>query len=133
MILPPRGRRGGFTLLETQFSLLLVALLTLTVYNLLPTSFVATRQAGRETQADALADSLLEEYRAKPFSDLAVGVTRPPAVQAGGVTYVPVVRITQPTAKGADRLRHLEVEVSWTHANQSRQVRCALDVVDLPR
>lgn len=126
-------RRRGFTLLESLFSLLLVALLTMFVYNLLPTSFLATRQAGRETQADAVAASLIEEYRSKPFSDLAVATIKPAAVESGGIKYLPTVRISQPTGKGGDRLRHVEVEVSWQFQNQFRQVRYALDVVDIPR
>lgn len=128
------ARPRGFTLLESLFSLLLVAMLVMFVYNLLPTSFLATKQAGRETQADAIAESLLEEYRAKPFSDLAPGVVKPDPVQAGDIVYLPVVRISQPTGKGGNRLRHVEVEVSWEfRKNRFQQVRYALDVVDIPR
>lgn len=128
------GRHRGFTLLESLFSLFLVAMLVMFVYNLLPTSFLATKQAGRETQADAIAGSLIEEYRAKPFSDLAPGVVKPDPVKAGDILYVPVVRISQPGGKGGNRLRRLEVEVSWEfRKNQFQQVRYALDVVDIPR
>jgi len=132
MFLPRRPARG-FTLLETLVSLVMVSMLVMVVYNLLPLAFVATRQAGRETQADALATSLLEEYRAKPFSHLVPGTLRPDAVTVGGTTYLPVIRVSQPTGPGAGRLRHLEVEVSWTHGNRAHSARYSLDVVDLPR
>ena len=129
----PRSPERGFTLLETLVSLVLVSMLVMVVYNMLPLGFLATRQAGRENQADALAASLLEDCRARPFSHLAPGTVRPDAVTVGGTTYLPVVRISEPTGPGSSRLRHLEVEVSWTHGNRAHSARHSLDVVDLPR
>ena len=124
----------GHTLVETLVALGLVALLVLLVWDLLPTGFAATRQAGREAQAEALVAGLLEEYRAKPFEDLEPGTVRPEPIEAGGGRGAPVVR--NPRGAGGargGRAGHAGVEVSWTWQGRSRTARAGVDLVDLPR
>ncbi|MHB2019229.1 MAG: type IV pilus modification PilV family protein [Candidatus Xenobia bacterium] len=64
------ARRQGFSLIEVIFAASLLSLVMLMMFNLYPSSLLTIRQAEHRLEATALAQSILEQYRAGPFSTL---------------------------------------------------------------
>lgn len=118
-------RHRGATLLETLLSLFLLLLVLLLVFNLYPAAMSSTRLSGQRLQADALADSLLEEQCAVPFGQLVVGPPRSlDPVPGRGTVFHPTLEVFQVNEPGTDpdRIRGLRVMVEWNEDGVRRRL-----------
>lgn len=102
------------------------------IVNLLPSSRYAARKGGAALAADQVAQSILEEWRAKPFEDLIIGPPQslPPATIEGATILYPTIEVAD---QGADRLRRLIVRIDYNHAGRDYHVEHELMVVDVKR
>lgn len=105
-------RKRGFTLLETIMATMLLAGCMLLLFNLYPASALAVRRSQDRMQADAVAQSLLAELRAQPFSALTLGQTAEPDVTVGSTVYHRSVEVFGP-GDDPTLLKGIRVTVEW--------------------
>lgn len=123
-----RGRRGGFTLLETliAMSLLAVSLLSLSAMQLLAREF--GNRGRHTTQAAAIAQTQLEQMQRDTWTNLATtggwttAVTVDNDVQAGTTlteqSYAVSWRITDAVAGST---RNIDVRVRWDEPGRANR------------
>jgi prepilin-type N-terminal cleavage/methylation domain-containing protein len=121
--------RKGFTLVETVFSLSLIALVIMMVFNLFPSSSMAVHRSKQELHAASLAQARLEELRSQPFPQLLPGASPLPVVELDGVKYAR----RQEIARKNDRLTDLKVTVTWTDGRRDHTLTQEAYVARLPR
>jgi Tfp pilus assembly protein PilV len=119
-ILRPKSPRRGLSLVETTMAGFVIALAVIFVANLIPTTMLALRSSETRTQANLLAQSLLEGMRSVPFSRLA-------AIPAGQVKSDNVILSYQSfvedvTDADPKFLKRIRVEVTWTIRSKERRV-----------
>ncbi len=113
-------RRRGLSLLETVLSFCIVAMMVVMIFSLYPAAMATVRLSGEKLQADALADSLMEQYLAAPFDSLTGSPALAPVPGRGTVFQPSVVfqNLSDPAAP--DLLRKITVTVTWTERGLSR-------------
>lgn len=111
------------------FSLSLIALVVMMVFNLFPASSMAVHRSRQEIQASGLAQARLEELRSQPFPELKPGASPLPEVDLDGVKYGRRQEIIQKN----DRLLDLKVTVTWTDRNLPHTLTQEAYVARLPR
>lgn len=104
-----RGR--GFSLTETLFSALILAVVIFLVVSLFPTSILGIKKGHDLVAASHVAEGVLGRLRAVPFEDLA---DLDPEFESGevvvdGTVFHWDVRVTRPEPK----VHGLEVNVEW--------------------
>src|ERR1017187_9943997 len=77
-------------MIEMVFSMSLIAVVIMFVFNLFPLSSVAGHRAHQQIQASALAQASLERTRPLTLSSLPVGTLVLPSVSVEGITYTPI-------------------------------------------
>ena len=108
---------------ETLIAIFLVALLILVVFNMFPTTVLANRQGSERLQAVTVAQSGLAEARTRRFDLLVVGSSEAlPAKINRGITYNSELTVLSPDKGDPDRLKVLEVTVTWTSRNVTRSI-----------
>lgn len=122
------GRRGGFSLLEAILAITTLAVVLILVFNLFPTSLWAMRKAEHRMQADTMARTLLNEYRAMPFSRLTELTLEPPQALppqrgAGEVDFYPVIEVRRVGDTPPERLVELRVTIDWSSRGQGQIVQ----------
>lgn len=125
-------RRGGFTLLETIVTTMLLAVVVLLLFNVYPAAALSVRRSHDRLQADTLAQSLLAEKEAVPFSALTEGTTNETAVVAEDTVFDRQVEITAPTGH-PDLLKAIRVTVRWTWPRGEESVTHELYRVNLEK
>ncbi|MCE7874383.1 hypothetical protein DYH09_28985 [bacterium CPR1] len=118
-------RRRGASLAEAILCFAILTLVVLLIFNLYPTSVAAVRVSGQRLQANALADSILEEQLTRPFSQLVPGPTQAlPAVPGRGATFQPSVQFFAVNRAGIDPglLVGVRVRVVWTDHQVQREI-----------
>jgi type II secretory pathway pseudopilin PulG len=124
----------GFSLVETVFAMTVLSLVGLFVLNLFPTASLAVHRAAHELQAEALAQSVLEEMRATPFAahepDSSSAL---PRRTVEGVDYHPVLEVYVPAGEDAQHLKGLRVTVRWEYARKAHIVAHEAWIANLPR
>lgn len=115
---------GGLTLAETIIASCLLGLVVLAIFNLLPTSLMAMRQAEQQIRADQIAQETLELARQLPYEDLAVGMPapQPAAVHEAGVVFTPAVEIYQVSGTQVDEILRIRVVVDWRFRGLDKRV-----------
>ncbi|MBT9582728.1 hypothetical protein IV102_05225 [bacterium] len=113
-------RRLGYSLLETLISLFLLILAILFLLNLLPGAVVATRATECELTANSLADSALEETRARGFESLTLGTSSLTDTVRDGTTYHGRLTIFAPTDANPQFARGIRVELWWEFGGRRR-------------
>lgn len=121
----------GLSLLETVVATFLFTLVVVLVMNLFPSSLFSLQQAELKQRAERLAQSRLNEQRARKFSSLVLNSSTPlTAEDWEGHKLKPVLEVL-PHA-GTD-LKILRVTVTWEERNQIRKVSREVWVTDVPR
>lgn len=104
----------------------LLAVVLLAVLGVFPTSWAALHKAQSRLEADALASSLLEEQRERPWAELkAPHLTTLDPVGA----FYPVIK----TEQLAPDLKEVAVTVIWEHQGVRQQTVHSVVLVNLPR
>ncbi|MBI3925991.1 MAG: prepilin-type N-terminal cleavage/methylation domain-containing protein [Armatimonadetes bacterium] len=115
--------RRGFSLLETVVAGSLLALVMLLLFNLFPSSMLALRQGEQQIQADAVAQSALDQVRSEGYGKLQPGeVRRLQPVRRGSLVYTPTLEVFQVADADPNLLKGLRTTVSWQERGESRQV-----------
>lgn len=128
-----RRLRRGFTLLESIFSFVILSFVLMVLFSLYPSSAAGTRRAEQQMQADALAQSVLEDCRARPFAALTPGPATLPPVEVAGVSYARAVEVVALPPASPKRLLAVRVLVSWTDRSRKRSVRHELRMANVGR
>lgn len=110
--------RRGFTLVETIFSTLFVSVAVLAIVNLFPGAYLSIAKSETRLQADNVANSVMDEVRITPFSELPIGpysVAAPPFEPwtVENTTYLPRVTIYEVPGTDFTVLKGVRVEVSY--------------------
>lgn len=120
------------TLIESVVAATVLGLTAIFLLTLLPSGLLSLRRANQRTQAAALADSLLAEYRLKDLASLPLGAQ-------SGLTPVPIEGVeyrrllTLETVGGLPQARLLRAEVRFTNADRERTVTRQVVVSLMPR
>ncbi|MBI3928912.1 MAG: type II secretion system protein [Armatimonadetes bacterium] len=115
-------RSRGFSLLEMILALTLVLTVVMMVLNLLPSSRATVVRSEHQLQADNLAQTVLAEQMAMPFSALVLGEHPLDARSIGGATFTPSLEIFQVDGRDTLRLKGLRVTVAWSERTVPRSV-----------
>lgn len=105
-------RAGAFTLLETTLATGLLCAVMLFLFNLYPASAMAIRQSQDQLTADALAETVLSDYKVAAFSSLTPGKKALAKVVYSGNEYYPEAEI-YPVGSDPDLLKGVRVTVRW--------------------
>lgn len=111
-------RPTGFTLVETIFSTLFVSIAVLAIVNLFPGAYLSIARSETRLQADMIANSVMDELRVTPFTELTPGVytkAAPPFEpwKVENTTYSPKVTIYDVPGTDPTVLRGVKVEVRY--------------------
>lgn len=117
-----RMSQRGLSLIESIFSMFLVAAVLLVVLNLLPSASLASRLAGQRSFAGNLARSEIEAQFARSFEDLVPGSYPLAPGVYDGVEYQPTLEIFAVPGNSIDRLLGLRVVVNWNFRGISRHL-----------
>ena len=114
----------GISIAETLVAIFLLALLILTVFNMFPTTVLANRQGSERLQAVTVAQSALAEARSRPFGNLTIGMVESlPPRTSGGTQFNAELKVLAPNEGDPDRLKVLEVTVTWQARNIERSIQ----------
>lgn len=116
--------RRGFSLIETIFASLIIALVVLTIFNLFPSAMVAVKRSETQVQAEVLAQSLLEQMRIRPIQQLRDSIPLGPitaTVRIDGTDYSHTTTITNLSSPPEELLISVKVTVDWRVRNNDYQ------------
>lgn len=111
----------GFSLYETVVATLLISVVLIILFSLFVNARLSGSRVEQGIQADALAQTLLEQHRATPFEQLTLGTTQPSLLQRGGIDYQPTVEVFLPEPP-SDGLKGIRVTIDWHFRNRDYQV-----------
>ena len=125
---PLRVAARGITLAEFLVSSLIFLIVLTAVLTLMPFSAFATAHSRAKVQAELVARSVLDEYRARPFESLTVqGPTGLPVTRAeNGRTFTPRVQIKSVTGYDPDKVLEVVVEVQWEEPQGRKSLKRGL-------
>lgn len=103
----------GLTLLETLFSVFLVATVLLFLLELYPTTLLAERRAQQKQQAGNLAQSLVHDYLAPPFNQLQPGTETLDPTVIDGCEFSAQREVFAVDGANPDYVLGIRVVVSW--------------------
>lgn len=107
--------KRGFTLVETLLSFGLLIVTAIFIFQMLPASVLATRQAEVRVEAQRLLSDTLETYRSRNYDSLSPGsLSLAPVTGQLGVTFQPTVTIAKLEDADPDRALEVRVDVAWT-------------------
>lgn len=107
--------KRGFTLVETLLAFGLLLVTAIFVFQMLPASVLATRQAEVRVEAQRILSDTLESYRARNFDGLTQGSqTLAPVAGQLGVTFQPTVTVAKLEDADPDRALEVKVDITWT-------------------
>ena len=120
-------RRRGLSLIETVVAATLLAMAVVVALSLLPASSMLTNRGRFRVNALELAQSVLEQQRARPWTTLPA----PPArVELGNVTlegtgtvFSPVLEVSTVTGYDPEMLRRVTVTVTWVERTGAQKVQ----------
>ena len=125
--------KRGLSLVETIFSLALLALVLIVVLNLFPSSMATVRVAEQRYRAETLAASVLDDQVSQPFSSLTVGLSQDLAASIyDQVAYRPHLDISAAGTEDPNYLKSVKITVQWTYRGQPRAVIRELWIHHMP-
>jgi type II secretory pathway pseudopilin PulG len=110
-------KRGGFSLVESVFSISLIALVVMVVLNLFPMASIAGHRAHQQSQAQSFAQVALENARAGAFEDLKLGNITLPSQMDESLSYTLTQTVYVPSGEDANTLKGVRIHVSWRDRN----------------
>ena len=142
-------RRRGISLIDVVFTASLLAVVFMILLSIFPTAMFSVRQSEHRLVAGGIAQAILDECRAGPFSHLAsdqsVDLTTTGALGDilrrsnhkgdDGMEYVPTLTVAPSPTSTVPRstLAQLRAEVSWYERGQTRTVVRILQVASVNR
>lgn len=116
-----RSKNQAVSIAESVLAVFLLSLTVVLIFNLFPRSMATLRVSGQKLQADAVADSVLEEYMVVSFKDLNPGPPVVlPKVPGRGTEFEPTVEIfdmTGPVGVDPTMIKRIKVTVRWKDRN----------------
>lgn len=130
-------RRRGLTLIEVVVGGTLIALAVVVAVSALPATTILTNRGRFRVHALQVAQSTLEQQRARPWSALPA----PPAtvqlpnqtLEGTGTVFSPVLSVTAVTGYDQQALRRITVSVTWEERGATQQVQHESMVARVPR
>ena len=126
----------GLSLIETVVTVSLLAITLLVIIDIIPGAYVLQSRARFRVAAHQLARSLLEEKRARPFSDLVVGpaVKMSDKVIEGTSTVLhPSLTVSPLPGHSQTDLLLLHLDVEWEYRGKSERIVHELRLYNTPR
>jgi Tfp pilus assembly protein PilV len=125
--------RRGLSLVEVIFAATLIGLIIMVMMSILPSAMLGVRKVEHRTKAGSLAQSLLEEKRAGPFSSLDIPPAQTRITDSDGTVYdISYVTLTRPSSDPA-RLKGMRIVVSWSEREITQSVMRELWLCNIPR
>ena len=115
-------RERGLAMLEVVFSAGILFMVMLILLNLATTSIWGSKEGGERLAAEAHAQSLLEEFRGRPFASLPLG--QPISCRTyieDGTPFQATLAATAVEGLSPEILRQLEITVTWNSKRGPRQ------------
>lgn len=106
-------RRRGLSLLETVFASGLLAGVVFLLFNLYPASALAVRRTQDHMQADQIAQTIISQQQAMPFSKVVTPATAMDEVVYGNTHYKPQLEVFTVAGTDANVLKRVRVTISW--------------------
>lgn len=110
------SKSRAVTLAESVLAIFLLALTIVLVFNLYTRSMATLRVSAQKIQADAIAQSILEDQMTEKFADLAVGTKVLPKVPGKGCQFEPTLEIldmTEPPGVDTAMIKRMRVTIRW--------------------
>lgn len=127
-------RKPGLALLEVVLSAGILFMVMLILLNLATTSIWGSKEGGERLAAESHAQSLLEEFRAKPFSGYPLDQPIScPSYLEDGTEFRAVLSATAVGGASPQALRQLQVAVTWSSKRGPRQTVLSAYVTPLLR
>ncbi|MBN9414047.1 hypothetical protein ABS71_06970 [bacterium SCN 62-11] len=116
--------KRGFTLVETLLAFGLLLVTAIFVFQMLPASILATRQAEVRVEAQRILNDNLEAYRSRNFDSLTPGRQQlAPVAGQLGVTFQPTVTVAKLEDADPDRALEVQVDVAWEFRSRECHLR----------
>jgi hypothetical protein len=106
-----RGR--GLSLLETVFASGLLAGVVFFLLNLYPASALAVRRTQDHMQADQIAQTIISQQQAMPFSKVVTPASQMDEVVYGNTHYKPVLEVFTVPGTDPNVLKRVRVTITW--------------------
>ena len=121
-------KRSGLSLVETVAVAGLISLVLLFTLGLIPSFKIGNRRANMELYAGTLAQSILEEQRARPFTDVISEVLA--AQRLDNIDYTPELEVQEiPPGK----MKSLRVTVRWSWKDRAYSTTRETRICEIPR
>ena len=118
----------GITLAEFLVSSLIFLIVLTAVLTLMPFSAFATAHSRAKVQAELVARSVLDEYRARPFERLTIEspISLPPTRVENGRTFTPRVQVKAVAGYDPTKVLEVEVEIRWEEPRGRKNLKRSL-------
>ena len=118
----------GITLAEFLVSSLIFLIVLTAVLTLMPFSAFATAHSRAKVQAELVARSVLDEYRARPFESLTIEspISLPPTRVENGRTLTPRVQVKAVAGYDPTKVLEVEVEIRWEEPRGRKNLKRSL-------
>jgi type II secretory pathway pseudopilin PulG len=124
-------RPRGVSLVELVVTLFVIGIMLILLLNLFPTSMATVKQGERYLQAETLAQSILEQQRARPYKELEVGIYLLDPVRYEGSDLTPTLEVFVIDDVPPEDLLGLRVTVTWQVRKIKRQIQQEVWVADV--
>lgn len=125
---PARHIDRGLSLIETVAVAGLITLVVLFTLGLIPSFKLSNRRANMELHAGNLAQSILEDQRARPFAEIVNEVQ--PTQELDKIDYTPELEVTDfPSGK----MKTVRVTVRWLWKERNFSTFREVRICDIPR
>ena len=120
-------------MVETVFSVSLIAVVIMMIFNLFPASSLMVHRARQEMQASTLAQTRLEQVREQPFRSLQPGLYALDPVTVDGVVYRPTREVYRVPAQDPARLLGIRMTVRWSDREMPHELSQEVFLARFPR
>ena len=116
-------RRRGFSLVESIVSTTLVAVVTLATLGLMPSLRVATQRGNHMLTANAVARTLVEQTRCRPFESLQPGQEQSLALPCEpGFAMSATAQVSAYKAMDPEKVKLVCVRVTWQDGARTQTI-----------
>ena len=123
----------GVSLVEMLVTLAVLVLVLLALFTLIPASLLLVKRAELRMRASALAQTILEQQSARPYTQIALGPAQLNAVVSDKVEFSPRLEVNPVGTRPPECAKELVVTLTWSYHDRPDQLRARLTVCNVLR